>query len=45
MNPIVFALRHPYSVIVAIVGIVLASALAWWRMPIDIFPDLKTPVI
>jgi multidrug efflux pump subunit AcrB len=45
MNPIVFALRHPYTVMVAIVGIGLASVLAWLRMPVDIFPDLKTPVI
>src|ERR1700682_5393513 len=45
MNPIVFALRHPITVMVAIVGIVLASVLAWLRIPVDIFPDLKTPVI
>src|SRR5262245_38920309 len=45
MNPIIFALRHPVTVIVAVIGIVLASVLAWLRMPVDIFPDLKTPVI
>jgi multidrug efflux pump subunit AcrB len=45
MNPIIFALRHPFTVMVAIVGIVLAAGLAWLRMPVDIFPDLKTPVI
>src|SRR5437660_12193111 len=45
MNPIVFALRHPLTVMVAIVAVVLASALAFVRMPIDIFPDLNTPTI
>src|SRR5438105_6875463 len=45
MNPIVFALRHPLTVMVAIVAAVLASALAFVRMPIDIFPDLNTPTI
>ncbi|HEV3118905.1 MAG TPA: efflux RND transporter permease subunit [Gemmataceae bacterium] len=45
MNPIVFALRHPLTVMVAIVAVVLTSALAFVRMPIDIFPDLNTPTI
>src|SRR5215470_16038418 len=45
MNPIVFALRHPITVMVAIVAIVGGSALAVQRMKIDIFPDLNQPVI
>ncbi len=45
MNPIVFALRHPYTVIVAVVAIVLGSALALTRMKVDIFPNLNLPVI
>src|SRR5438445_4095581 len=45
MNPIVFALRHPLTVMVTIVAVVLASVLAFVRMPIDIFPDLNTPTI
>jgi multidrug efflux pump subunit AcrB len=45
MNPIVFALRHPYTVIVAVVAIVLGSILAIARMKIDIFPQLNLPVI
>src|ERR671939_39787 len=45
MNPIVFALRHPYTVLVAAVALVGGSALAVWRMNIDIFPELNLPVI
>src|SRR6267154_1130507 len=45
MNPIVFALRHPYTVMVGILAIVLGSGLALWRMKIDIFPSLNLPVI
>ena len=45
MNPIIFALRHPITVMVALVGIVVGSALAVTRMKIDIFPQLNLPVI
>src|SRR5262245_42851919 len=71
MNPIVFALRRPYTVVVGVIAMALAAALvlplslmlpprivAWAQrifgntvnidikgMPIDIFPDLNTPVI
>src|SRR5437016_4454096 len=45
MNPIRFAMRHPVTVMVAIVGVVLGAVLAVFRMPADIFPDLNTPVI
>ena len=45
MNPIVFALNRPYTVMVAIIGLVLGSILAVFRMPIDIFPNLNLPVI
>src|SRR5436190_10645030 len=45
MNPIVFALRRPYTVMVGIVAVVLGAGLAVFRMPVDIFPDLNTPVI
>lgn len=45
MNPIDFALRRPYTVMVVILGIVLGSILAALRMPIDIFPNLNLPVI
>ena len=45
MNPIVFALRHPYTVMVGILALVLGSGLALSRMKIDIFPSLNLPVI
>ncbi|MBI3411924.1 MAG: efflux RND transporter permease subunit [Planctomycetes bacterium] len=44
-NPIVFALRRPYTVMVAILAVVLGSVLAVSRMKIDIFPSLNLPVI
>src|ERR1700693_4985719 len=39
------AMRRPISVIVAVIGVALASVLALIRMPVDIFPDLNLPVI
>src|SRR5260370_14653304 len=45
MNPIIFAMRHPITVMVAIVAVVLGAGLAVFRMPLDIFQDLNTPVI
>src|SRR5437660_8136969 len=45
MNPIVFAMRHPITVMVTIFAVVLGAVLAVFRMPVDIVPDLNTPVI
>ncbi len=45
MNPIVFALRRPLTVMVLVVAVVLGSVLAVTRMPIDIFPNLNLPVV
>src|SRR5438046_6979503 len=45
MNPIVFALRHPLTVLVAILALAGGSVLAVQRMRIDIFPELNLPVI
>src|SRR5260370_20095272 len=45
MNPIIFALRHPITVMVAIVAMVGGSALAFTRTKVDIFPELNLPVI
>jgi multidrug efflux pump subunit AcrB len=45
MNPIVFALRRPFTVMVLVVAVALGSGLAVYRMPIDIFPNLNLPMI
>src|SRR5947209_3601685 len=45
MNPIVFALRRPLTVMVLVAAVALGSVLAVLRMPIDIFPNLDLPVI
>jgi multidrug efflux pump subunit AcrB len=45
MNPIIFALRHPITVLVAIVALVGGSYLGFLRTKIDIFPELNLPVI
>ncbi len=45
MNPIVFALRHPVTVMVGMVAVVAGAALAAARMKVDIFPSLDLPVI
>ena len=45
MNPIVFAMRRPMTVMVLVVAVALGSVLAVTRMPIDIFPNLNLPVV
>jgi multidrug efflux pump subunit AcrB len=40
-----FSLRHPVTVMVAMVGIILGSVFAVQRMKFDVFPDLNMPVI
>src|ERR1700690_3890946 len=45
MNPIIFALRHPYTVMVGVLALVLGGGLALSRMKVDIFPSLNLPVI
>src|SRR3954466_458421 len=45
MNPIVFAMRRPMTVMVGVVAVALGSLLAVQRMAIDIFPNLNLPVI
>ncbi len=45
MNPIVFALRRPYTVMVAVAAVLVGSVLAMTRARVDIFPNLNQPVI
>src|SRR3954465_5966842 len=40
-----FALRRPFTVLVAVIALALGSGLAARRMPRDIFPNLNLPVI
>ena len=39
------ALRRPITIIVAVIGIALLSALAYSRMSVDTFPNLNLPVV
>jgi multidrug efflux pump subunit AcrB len=41
MNPIVFALRRPLTVMVLVVAVALASVVCIVRMAIDFFPNLR----
>jgi multidrug efflux pump subunit AcrB len=45
MNPIVFALRRPMTVMVMVAAVGLGSGLAASRMPVDVFPNLNLPVV
>ncbi|MDB5310103.1 MAG: Cobalt-zinc-cadmium resistance protein CzcA / Cation efflux system protein CusA [Gemmataceae bacterium] len=45
LNPIVFALRHPITVMAAVAALAVTSVLAVQRMSIDVFPKLNLPVI
>ncbi len=45
MNLTIFALRRPFTVMVAIAAMVLCCWLALRKMEIDIFPSLNLPVI
>src|SRR5207245_8725531 len=45
MNPILFALRHPITVMVGVAALVVGSVLGMLRMKVDIFPSLNLPVI
>ncbi|HXX95159.1 MAG TPA: efflux RND transporter permease subunit [Planctomycetota bacterium] len=39
------ALRRPFTILVAVLGVALGAGIAVKRMPVDIFPDLNIPVI
>jgi RND family efflux transporter MFP subunit len=45
MNPIDFALRRPWTVLVAVAALVLLSVVAVRRMKIDVFPSLNSPIV
>jgi multidrug efflux pump subunit AcrB len=45
LNPIVFALRHPITVMAAVAALAVSSVLAVNRTPVDTFPKLDLPLI
>lgn len=45
MKLVLFALRRPTTVYVAVLAVVLAAAFAMRRMAVDIFPDVGEPTI
>src|SRR6266849_9289513 len=45
MNLISAAMRRPITVLVGIIAVALGAMLALQRMPVDILPDLGTPII
>jgi len=45
MNPIVFALRHPITMVMLVVALIGGGALALTRMRVDIFPPINQPKI
>ena len=45
MGLLSFALRRPFTVLVAVLAVALGSGFAVTRMPRDIFPNLNLPVI
>ena len=45
LNPIVFALRHPITVMAAVAALAVSSLLAAQRMSVDTFPKLDLPLI
>ena len=45
MNPIVFAMRRPVTVLMLIVALLGGGALALQQMRVDIFPALNQPQI
>jgi RND family efflux transporter MFP subunit len=45
MNPIDFALRRPWTVMVGVLAVLLLAGVAVLRMKIDVFPSLNSPVV
>ena len=45
MNPIVFAMRHPITMMMLVVALIGGGSLALAKMRVDIFPPLNPPRI
>jgi multidrug efflux pump subunit AcrB len=44
-NPTVFAMRHPITTLMLVVGLISGGVLAYFKMRVDIFPALNVPKI
>jgi multidrug efflux pump subunit AcrB len=44
-NPTVFAMKHPITTLMLVVGLISGGVLAYNKMRVDIFPPLNTPKI
>src|SRR5579875_478932 len=44
-NPTVFAMRHPITTLMLVVGLISGGVLAYLKMRVDIFPALNVPKI
>jgi multidrug efflux pump subunit AcrB len=44
-NPTVFAMKHPITTLMLVVGLISGGALAYFKMRVDIFPALNVPKI
>ncbi len=45
MNPTVFAMRHPVTTLMMVVGLISGGVLAYNKMRVDIFPALNVPKV
>jgi multidrug efflux pump subunit AcrB len=45
MNLIAFAMRHPITVMMFMIALILGGGLAFYRMRIDVFPPINLPAI
>ncbi len=45
MNPVAFALRHPITMVMLVVGLIAGGGLAIYQMRVDIFPPFDLPQI
>ncbi len=45
MSPTVFAMKHPITTLMLVVGLISGGALAYFKMRVDIFPALNTPKV
>ena len=45
MNPVFFAMKHPITTLMLVVGLVCGGTMALSRMRVDIFPPLNEPQI